>query len=410
MLDVGGQNTTKVGFVERVRRFLLIDGDPSRNMAMEGMRGYAALLVFFIHATGYFLVFHQGVLVLDLHFHSVLRTWRLCTPLDTALVCLSNVYYGVDLFFLMSGFLIMRIIEKARGANRFSYRGYLGKRCLRIYPTFFFALALGIAVHVGYVKDRPFIVYDFLCNLFFLNGCDPLRLGVLSYAEASWSLFYEICFYLAMPCLLLVTDCAGRKRLSAKLLRPVVILAVTLLIYDSMPRFAMFTFGILVGSLSDDALKRLASQLSTRWVLAVYLAACATLSLTGMRTAYFLPLFGPAAMLLFIKACWDGGFLNKVFSTPALRGFGNISYSFYLTHVSSIIVAAHWLREPLKSLPLIPAYAIFLSVCMAMSLCTGLISFAICERWYFRRGKPLLAEQEVREHPAILPSIVRKAA
>ncbi len=326
------------------------------------------------------------------------------------MACLSNAYYGVDLFFLLSGFLIMRILQRAHHDNGSFYRNYLKKRCLRIYPAFLFALALGVAVRVWYVKDTPFRTYDFLCNLVFLNGCPGFMGRIEAYAEASWTLFLEACFYLSMPCLLLAADRAGGRGPLARLLRPALVLSVALLVYGQMPRFVMFFFGVMVGSFGDNVLKRLAEQLSTRWVLAAYLAACAAFSFGALRTEYFIPIFGPAASILFIKSCWGRGFLNGLFSLSALRGFGNISYSFYLTHISCVILVTDWLRQPLRSLPLVPAYAIFLAACMALSLSVAVVSFAVCERWYFRKTKPSRAKGEVQEPPTILPFAAGKAA
>ncbi len=76
MFQVGDQTNTRVGLAERVRQFFLIGRDPGRNAAMEGIRGYAALLVFLIHANGRFLFFHQGVSVSEMHHHSVVGVWH----------------------------------------------------------------------------------------------------------------------------------------------------------------------------------------------------------------------------------------------------------------------------------------------------------------------------------------------
>jgi peptidoglycan/LPS O-acetylase OafA/YrhL len=260
------------------------------------------------------------------------------------------------------------------------------------------------------LKDVPFRAYDFLCNLIFLNGAPGFVWRLAAYAEASWSLFYEACFYLSMPCLLLAADRAGGRGPLARLLRPALVLSVALLVYGQMPRFVMFFFGVMVGSFGDNGLKRLAEQLSTRWVLAAYLAACAAFSFGALRTEYFIPIFGPAASVLFIKSCWGRGFLNGLFSLSALRGFGNISYSFYLTHISCVILVAHWLKHPLASLPMVPAYAIFLAACMALSLSVAVVSFAVCERWYFRKAKPRSVKQDLQEPPTILPFVAGKAA
>ncbi len=393
-----------------MRQFFLLDHDHARNTALEGLRGYAALLIVFIHATGHFLEFHPHLLVWTVHQESVFRLWSHCSPLQTALICLSNAYYGVDLFFLMSGFLIMRVLLSSRRRGRFSGLSYLAKRWLRIYPAFFGALLVGAAVHGGYLGDRPFHVKDFPGNLIFLNGCPDFMFRMQAYLPVSWTLFYECSFYLLMPCLFLAGEWADRKGALGKFLRPALFLSVPLLTFSYQPRFAMFYFGVLLASIADEDLKRLAEQLPTALVVAIYGAACSAFSLLVLPWTYFTPLFGIASSLLFIKACYGRGFLARLFSLPLLRALGNVSYSLYLIHFPCVALAMRFLRGRLSLLPAIPAYAIFMTVCLAFSLGATIILFAVCERWYFRRAKPMPVEQDVPQQPQIISFAVRKAA
>jgi peptidoglycan/LPS O-acetylase OafA/YrhL len=315
----------------------------------------------------------------------------------------------VDLFFLMSGFLIMRILLSSRKRGGFSFLSYLGKRWLRIYPAFFGALLVGAAVHGGYLGDRPFRIKDFAANLLFLNGCPDLMFRMQAYLPVSWTLFYEVSFYLLMPCLFLTGEWAERKGALGKFLRPALFLAVPLFTFSYLPRFAIFYFGVLLASVTDEDLKRIAAQLSTPVVVAIYAAACSAFSLSVPRWAYFTPVFGVASSLLFVKACYDRGFLARLFSLAPLRALGNVSYSLYLIHFPCVALAMRFLSGRLSLLPTIPAYAIFMTVCLAFSLGATVILFAVCERWYFRRAKPIRAEQNL-EQPQIISFTLRKAA
>jgi exopolysaccharide production protein ExoZ len=67
---------------------------------------------------------------------------------------LASSHYGVDLFFLLSGFLIFKIVSR----QDFSYLGFLRNRLIRLYPAFAFALGLQLA-YAAYFWETTF---DFL--------------------------------------------------------------------------------------------------------------------------------------------------------------------------------------------------------------------------------------------------------
>ncbi len=51
-------------------------------------------------------------------------------------------YYGVDLFFVISGFLITAILLKSQGGFGTAYKTFMGRRTLRIFPVYYLALAV----------------------------------------------------------------------------------------------------------------------------------------------------------------------------------------------------------------------------------------------------------------------------
>jgi peptidoglycan/LPS O-acetylase OafA/YrhL len=144
--------------------------------------------------------------------------------------------------------------------------------------------------------------------------------------------------------------------------------------------------------------------------VAIYAVACAAFSLLVLPWAYFTPIFGIASSLLVVKACYGQGFLTRLFSLPLLRAFGNVSYSLYLIHFPCVALAMRFFRGRLSLLPTIPAYAIFMTICLAFSLAATVILFAVCERWYFRKAKPIPVEQDAEQQPQIISFALRKAA
>jgi exopolysaccharide production protein ExoZ len=69
-----------------------------------------------------------------------LQSWK--EPFDKILYWLFRSHHGVSLFFLLSGFLIMKVAL----SKDFHYGTFLGKRALRIYTAFILALVVCLAV------------------------------------------------------------------------------------------------------------------------------------------------------------------------------------------------------------------------------------------------------------------------
>src|SRR4051812_40505055 len=99
-----------------------VAGSRSRNLPMEGLRGLAVILVFFVH------------------YHFVFKPW--VSP-DSHTFAVSNFLStiglsGVDLFFVISGYLIYGLTIRKPG----KYMMFIKRRMQRIYPTFLCVFAL----------------------------------------------------------------------------------------------------------------------------------------------------------------------------------------------------------------------------------------------------------------------------
>ena len=108
----------------------------------------------------------------------------------------NNGYFGVYLFFMISGFIIFRTLETCK-----SYQEFLLRRWLRLFPAMF-AASLLIYVTAPYMPERPAGVprlQDTLPGLLFL---EPYIFQHLTGIQANaieglfWSLFAEVKFYL----------------------------------------------------------------------------------------------------------------------------------------------------------------------------------------------------------------------
>src|ERR1041385_7793178 len=119
-----GCETNSVPLAQRIYE---LAGDAGRLTPMEGLRGLAVLLVFFVHFHALFGGYAENILILRTASHF--------------LGVVGNA--GVDLFFVLSGYLIYGALLR----NRTSIVKFLWRRVERIYPTFLavFVLYLGLS-------------------------------------------------------------------------------------------------------------------------------------------------------------------------------------------------------------------------------------------------------------------------
>ena len=131
-------------------------------------------------------------------------------------------YVGVDIFFVISGYLITRIILKEMNAGTFTFAYFYERRIRRIFPALFFVLAVCIPLAfvtlyedalLTFVGDLKYAAAQ-ISNIHFAKDIDYFRLD----AEQSpllhtWSLGVEEQFYVVWPLLLLAVFKFGKKAL-----------------------------------------------------------------------------------------------------------------------------------------------------------------------------------------------------
>lgn len=125
----------------------------------------------------------------------------------------SGGYVGVDVFFVVSGFLITRIIREAVANGRFSFSDFYLRRARRILPALFFTLS--VCFGVGFLMLAPEHMQPFsasltaailsFSNVYFWLHSSYFDVGSkLSPLLHTWSLGVEEQFYIAYPLILVV--------------------------------------------------------------------------------------------------------------------------------------------------------------------------------------------------------------
>jgi peptidoglycan/LPS O-acetylase OafA/YrhL len=166
-----------------------------RSSVLDGVRGVAILLVLFYHVVD-FSGLEQSNLI-DRALHSVG----------------SAGWLGVDLFFVLSGFLITGILYEAKGSARY-FTSFYGRRVLRIFPLYYGFLAFILVV--APLVLAPDVAADLRAKQgWYWAYLSNVEVALHDWSEPSylghfWSLAIEEQFYLIWPWIVLACD---RRRL-----------------------------------------------------------------------------------------------------------------------------------------------------------------------------------------------------
>ncbi|NYI99256.1 acyltransferase family protein [Streptomonospora nanhaiensis] len=276
-------------------------------------------------------------------------------------------YVGVDVFFVISGFLITTLLLREAGeTGRVSLAGFYVRRIRRILPAA--ALVLAVTGALSFVLLPEFRLLDtamqlaasafYVENLFLADqAVDYLAAeAVASPVQHFWSLAVEEQFYLLWP--LLFVGWAAlpprlrtvRALLAATLILAAASLACSVVLTSGSPQQSYFLpqtrmWELAVGGVLAIVLSRREVPAALRWVL-----GWAGLAAIGAAAWYYsdatpfpgwtalLPVLGAAAV---IAAGHNGRRLSsyQVLSSPPARFVGDISYALYLWHWPLIVFA-----------------------------------------------------------------------
>ncbi len=338
----------------------------ARDPRLDGVRGLAILLVLLFHTTQFNLL-HD--------------------PLDVALTAIPTLgWSGVDLFFVLSGFLITNILLVTRAGPSYA-RSFYTRRTLRIFPLYYATLAffLVIAPRLPFLANldaawRGGTQTDALWYWLYLSNWKVALSGAWDHRSLSitWSLAIEEQFYLIWPWIVRRTPERALLRVCVAILTAAFLLRVGLVTYGTSwlapyvltpCRFDTLATGAAIALLArrPGGLARLGTQARRVLVgagglliivvlyLRVQIAddppSTLELSLAWhplMQTVGFslLCLLWGSALVAVVTAP-AGGWLARTFETGALRSLGKYSYACYLFHLPVGIAIGMWFpRDP----------------------------------------------------------------
>ncbi|MDI3283142.1 acyltransferase [Polyangium sp. 15x6] len=164
---------------------------------LDALRGVAILAVFVQHLGDRFLPLVRGAV--EARAPAPLVPW--------ILTVLHHAWWGVDLFFVLSGFSLGLSWIRSGGQTP---RDFLLRRAARILPAYWVALVVTLAFHRG-VIGAPSFAASLAAHLLVLQGY--VSPGGIVIIGATWSLTTEACFYLVFPWLAPLVLEEGRRAL-----------------------------------------------------------------------------------------------------------------------------------------------------------------------------------------------------
>jgi len=350
--------------------------------ALDGLRGIAILLVVFYHNFGFVKYFFFG-------------------------------WLGVDLFFVLSGFLITDILLDT--VNKPGYfKNFYAKRILRIFPLYYLSLILfllvlprinGFPLDFSFYIDHQWWYWTYLQNWFVIfHSVGYTTTAIQHY----WSLAVEEQFYVIWPLLIFII----RKPRILLFITVLLLLAVigtrlymwTMQIKD-LNYFGLYTYtridGICIGSMLA-ILQFMRSRFINKYftVLILLLAVMnfvfyfinkefnftyPYLAIVGYTT--FAILF---AIIVHEVIQGNNKFFNFILTIKPLKFFGKISYGLYIFHWPVYLILYDWADKLIR--PMINVsennLTIIVSILLTMiGILISIISFYTFERYFLKKKK-----------------------
>lgn len=330
-------------------------------------------------------------------------------------------WIGVDLFFVLSGFLVSGLLfREYQKFGSLSGKSFLIRRGFKIYPAFWLLIITTVAVKCLWQHHFP--IKTTLSELAFVQNYGPFLWS------HTWSLAVEEHFYFLLLLFLLFLSRRQRSRnpfgvipVSFLILATVCLLMRVITahelpyghkthLFPSHLRMDSLFFGVLISYLYHIYPKRfLAFAKQFRWVLvACGIAMLAPAFILQLATSPFIYTFGLTIFYIGSGCLLVASIAMTLPDTRALRFasyIGSHSYSIYLWHVA----VAVWMIPVFTRLAGVywswPLYAVTYVVCslsvgVAMALLIEFPTLRVRDRFFPSRGRPL-SVSPVGPNPAL---------
>lgn len=305
---------------------------------LTSLRGIAALIVVVFHFAYYTLPSTGVVLSAYSNFFR-------------------NGYLAVDLFFILSGFIMTHVYLDRfyLGVGKSSYWDYLRSRFARIYPLHLFTLATLVCLEIVkiflpnlHAFTGEFTIKSLFTNIFLLQAFDldfpPLMWGITFWNQPAWSISVEFVIYCIFPFILFLllktkpkTDAIIYLISSILMLLLIKFTSGTLSTIIGIPSIARCGLECVMGIITYKVYRSHQYQKYLKLdflaiVTAIVIAAIMHIWVDrphGLYDWLTLPAF---SILILALANNRNGLIFKLMNSSLLLYLGTISYSIYMVH------------------------------------------------------------------------------
>lgn len=295
---------------------------------LDGLRGVAILLVVLYHNFAFIPVFNYG-------------------------------WLGVDLFFVLSGFLITDILLHTRDTRNY-FKNFYIRRILRIFPLYYLSLLLFLIIlpsfsnfplDVSYYQKHQWWFWTYLQNWTLIFDYDGHAVALNHF----WSLAVEEQFYLVWPFIIILFNKPGRTLLFCLIALVTVILA-RLYIWNHREAFPsyqwLFLFtridGLLIGSMLAVIYRANPDLLHKYSTYLILFLAGVNFGIYFLDKEINFPVWAVVgyttfaiifALLVYESIRSGNKAFNFIFNNPVLHFLGKYSYGFYIFHWPVFLLA-----------------------------------------------------------------------
>lgn len=356
---------------------------PRHYPALDGLRGLAILLVIPHNSD----VFAPGTLLLP--------AWIAHTG-----------WIGVQLFFVLSGFLITSNLLDSQSASNY-YSSFFARRTLRIFPLYYGTLFVVLIVLPHFIAHPPQImathVHQVWLWTFLVNWVEPFGKTVHGFSHF-WSLAVEEQFYLVWPLLMHRRTARAAALLCGALIVVALLVRCGMLLHGARPEeIYMFTVcrmdALAAGAAAAALLRVPAAAAFIRRAGDRLLIAALVLGIAGALVTSAYAVYGTGtftigytvlsicfALLLLAGLDPAGGLTGRyqaLLKFAPLRSVGKYSYGMYVFHLLIILSLGQHLLPVLKQFT---AYypLLYPAIMVALSYAIAVLSYQCFERHFLK--------------------------
>lgn len=318
-------------------------------------------------------------------------------------------YVGVDVFFVLSGYLITSILLRQRADGEWSIKSFYVRRARRLYPALLLMLVISLPFALLLAPTRHLYAEDVLVSGAYLSDIvQALHFSQLSGLSHTWSLAVEEQFYLVWPFVLLLL--VGMRSHT----RWTVLIAASLAAFGCLAvgGGAMMVLpigrgiGLLFGAMLAFGLERrewpwnptLTGVLSLAGLIAAIVLA-ASVPYGYASSSYLAACAAGVASVGLIGSLISGGVLARPFGARPVAWLGARSYGVYLWHFPLLYALEQlgpfqrpWALSSNHPQPLA------LLVALSGSVALAALSYRFVESRFLRSGRGVARQRSTVEY------------